>query len=66
MKKEKNISKIQTNYIIKFYKGGGDISQLRFNVIDIDKPFYIDNIKITPLPGRLSILMNINNLIIKC
>lgn len=30
--------------------GGGDISQLRFNVIDIDKPFYIDNIKITPLP----------------
>ncbi|ORX79151.1 hypothetical protein BCR32DRAFT_234467 [Anaeromyces robustus] len=32
--------------------GGGDISQLRFNVIDTDglKPFYIDNIKITPIP----------------
>jgi len=30
--------------------GGGDISQLRFNVIDTDKPFYIENIKITPIP----------------
>jgi len=30
--------------------GGGDISQLRFNVIETDKPFYVENIKITPIP----------------
>ncbi|ORX54235.1 hypothetical protein BCR36DRAFT_348290 [Piromyces finnis] len=30
--------------------GGGDISQLRFNVIDINQPFYVEGIEIIPLP----------------